>query len=384
MKKISVIFGTRPEAIKLAPLISALRKEKHFTCSVCVTAQHRRLLDQILETFNIIPDSDLNLMVKDQSLSDLTSSALRALDSYLKEEKPDLVLIQGDTTTVLSAAIAAFYNNIPIGHVEAGLRTGNRNSPWPEEMNRVLTAKLATLHFAPTETNRQNLIREGISSEYVYVTGNTVIDSLMHIIKQVRMNPPEIPGLKRELLSRSKKPPIVLITSHRRESFGRGLESICRAVVEIADRFRNVLFIYPVHLNPNVREPVDRILKAKGSDNIILIEPLPYPSFIFLMYQSMLILTDSGGIQEEAPSLGKTVFVMREITERPESIDCGLSRLVGNKYGGIVSEVTKYLSRHSSMPPSIAKSNPYGDGHASIRIVQVCKEFLGCLNKVGN
>lgn len=379
MKKISVIFGTRPEAIKLAPLISAIKKEKTLACSVCVTAQHRKLLDQILETFNLIPDKDLNLMVKDQSLSHLTSSALKALDLYLKEEKPDLVLIQGDTTTVFSAAVAAFYNNIPIGHIEAGLRTGNLNSPWPEEMNRVLTAKLATLHFAPTETNRQNLIREGISAEFIYVTGNTVVDSLMHIIRRVRKNPPKILGLERELLSGPNKPPIVLITSHRRESFGRGLESICRAVVHLGNRFRNILFIYPVHLNPNVREPVDRILKAKGSDNIILIEPLPYPSFVFLMYKSMLILTDSGGIQEEAPSLGKTVFVMREITERTESVERGFSRLVGNDYNGIVNEVTNYLIKHASMPPRIANPNPYGDGHASIRIVQVCKEFLGRL-----
>ena len=350
--KISVIFGTRPEAIKLAPVILAFRRDPRIDCQVCVTAQHREMLDQVLEVFGIRPDVDLNLMRPGQSLAALTARGLEALDDYLHDERPALVLVQGDTTTVLCAALAAFYRRVPIGHVEAGLRTGNLQAPWPEEANRVLASRLAALHFAPTDNARRNLLREGVPDRHILVTGNPVIDALFLALERIRKHPPLIPGLPGSLqpaeVNPQKSAPsngnalpsgLVLITGHRRESFGAGLESICKAIATLAMRFADFEFVYAVHLNPNVREPVFRILNvppttASGRDaqrrgNIHLIEPVPYLSFIALMARATIILTDSGGIQEEAPSLGKPILVMRETTERPEALTTGLVKLVG-------------------------------------------------------
>jgi UDP-N-acetylglucosamine 2-epimerase (non-hydrolysing) len=379
MKKVAVIFGTRPEAIKLAPVILALRTDKHFNCSVCVTAQHRELLDQVLGVFNIIPDIDLDLMKHNQTLSDLTARTIQAVDAYLKSELPDLVLVQGDTTTVLCATLAAFYNKIPVGHVEAGLRTGNLFSPWPEEANRVLTSHLATIHFAPTETNRFNLIKEGISEDRVFVTGNTIIDALLIVLAQVRSQPPDIPGLSPVEWRRWEGQPLVLITGHRRENFGPGFESICKAIAELARLYPDVQFVYPVHLNPNVRIPVERILKPLHG-NVHLIEPIPYKAFIALMDRASFILSDSGGIQEEAPSLGKPVLVMRETTERPEAVSAGCARLVGTDYDNIVREASTLIKDESARMAIARVKNPFGDGRATERILRVCRKYL-CLNE---
>jgi len=379
MKKVAVVFGTRPEAIKLAPVILALRADKQFNCSVCVTAQHRELLDQVLGVFNFIPDVDLNLMRHNQTLSDLTARAIQALDAYLKSELPDLVLVQGDTTTVLCATLAAFYNKIPVGHIEAGLRTGNLFSPWPEEANRVLTSHLATIHFAPTETNRFNLIKEGISEDRVFVTGNTIIDALFYVLAQVRSQPPDIPGLSPFDLKRWEGRPLVLITGHRRENFGPGFESICKAIAELARLYPEVQFVYPVHLNPNVRIPVERILKSLH-ENVHLIEPIPYKAFIALMDRATFILSDSGGIQEEAPSLGKPVLVMRETTERPEAVSAGCARLVGTEYDNIVREASTLIKDESARIAIASVINPFGDGRATERILRVCRKYL-CLNE---
>ena len=404
--KISVIFGTRPEAIKLAPVILALRKDPRIRCRVCVTAQHREMLDQVLEVFGIRPDVDLNLMQPAQSLAGLTARALEALDSYLATDTPDLVLVQGDTTTVLCAALAAFYRKVPVGHVEAGLRTGDMQAPWPEEANRVLTARLTTLHFCPTETAKDNLLREGVHPRHIQVTGNTVIDALFFALDRIRKAPPIIPGLPEHFQPRqsngterlaerktgSRK--VVLITGHRRENFGTGFESICRAIAELAGRFPEVDFVYPVHLNPNVREPVFRILNpqssaceepgSEGHRNIYLIEPVPYLSFVALMERASVILTDSGGIQEEAPSMNKPVLVMRDTTERPEALGTGLVKIVGANCHRIVSEATKLLkSPAKGLTDGKATDNspyfhssPYGDGKAAVRIVADCAEYL--------
>lgn len=393
--KISVIMGTRPEAIKLAPVVLALQKEPDMECRVCVTGQHRHMMDQVLQVFNIVPDVDLNLMQPDQTLAGLTGRAIEALDAYLAEDRPDLVLVQGDTTTTLCSALAAFYQRIPIGHVEAGLRTGNLYSPWPEEGNRVLTSHLATLHFAPTETARQNLLREGILDETIYVTGNTVIDALLIAQEKARAKRPVIRGLPRFLqpgnIDQTNAPPVVLITGHRRESFGRGFENICNAIAELAQKFQGVHFVYPVHLNPNVREPVIRILgnHAESKDpltriareksatstagNIHLIEPLPYLEFVSMMVRAFLILTDSGGVQEEAPSLGKPVLVMRETTERPEAVEAGTVRLVGTEQSRIAAEVSRLLVDRSAYEEMSRAHNPYGDGLSARRIIQRCK-----------
>jgi UDP-N-acetylglucosamine 2-epimerase (non-hydrolysing) len=376
MKKISIIFGTRPEAIKLAPLILALKQDSRFQCDVCVTAQHREMLDQILEAFDIVPDTDLDLMQPNQTLAGLSARTIEELDRYIKEKHPDLILIQGDTTTVFCAALAAFYNHIPVGHVEAGLRTRNLESPWPEEGNRILTSQLATLHFAPTETNRQNLLREGVLPDRIFVTGNTVIDALFLALEKVETNPPFIPGLPAEVLKDWDGVPLVLITGHRRESFGSGLESICQAIAELAQRFPKIQFIYPVHLNPNVLEPVWRILGAAETKNIHLINPLPYLPFIFLMNHATLILTDSGGIQEEAASLGKPVLVMRSMTERPEAIAAGTAKLVGTDYKKIVAEASGLLTDKTRYNSMVRAYNPYGDGQATGRIIRACQEFL--------
>ncbi len=405
--KVSIIFGTRPEAIKLAPIILKMRSDARFECRVCVTAQHREMLDQVLEVFGIRPDVDLDLMQPNQSLACLTARSLEALDSYLARETPDLVLVQGDTTTVLCAALAAFYRKIPLGHVEAGLRTGNLQAPWPEEANRALTSRLATLHFAPTENARKNLLQEGLPSRQIFVTGNTVIDALFLALEEIRKHAPLIPGLPEYVQpkltnphriaaaadSGARFPKLVLITGHRRESFGAGFESICRAIAQLAARFPDVHFVYPVHLNPQVREPVFRILNVttngatelnSGTQNIHLLEPLSYLSFVALFERASLILTDSGGIQEEAPSLGKPVLVMRDTTERPEALTTGLVKLVGTDRDRIVSEATRLLETRAetvgrsdeTVGFSGRRPNPYGDGKAAERIVAHCGEYL--------
>lgn len=371
MKKIAVVFGTRPEAIKLAPLIISLKSDPRFKCRICVTGQHREMLDQVLDIFGIEPDADLNLMQPDQTLSGLTARTVEAVDRWLAAEKPDLVLVQGDTTTVLGTALAAFYQRIPVGHVEAGLRTHNLYSPWPEEANRLLTSHLATLHFAPTELNKQNLLNEGIRAEGIHVTGNTVIDALFLALDKIRLNPPSIAGLPPEFMTQGNDRPLVLITGHRRENFGQGFESICQAIAELARRFPKTQFVYPVHLNPNVREPVYRILSPFVYKNVHLIDPLPYLPFVAMMNRATLILTDSGGIQEEAPSLGKPVLVMRDTTERPEAISAGTVKLVGTEYSRIIEETSILLTDRTEYDSMARAHNPYGDGKATQRIVHV-------------
>jgi len=377
--RVSVIFGTRPEAIKLAPVILELKKHKAIDCRVCVTAQHRQMLDQVLEVFGIVPDVDLQLMRPNQTLAGLTARAIAALDGYMGEVKPDIVLVQGDTTTVFVATLVSFYHQVPVGHVEAGLRTGNLYSPWPEEANRVLTSHVAALHFPPTEISRNNLVREGIDPKQIVVTGNTVIDALFHTLRRVKKSPPAIEGLDGGLMKGRRAPRIVLITGHRRENFGKGFESICRAIRELARRFSDVQFIYPVHLNPNVRAPVTKMLGKDGGrplPNVHLIEPLPYLPFVALMDRSTLILTDSGGIQEEAPSIGKPVLVLRDTSERPEAITVGTAKLVGTSREGIVRETAKLLTDEKAYAAMSRKSNPYGDGKAAKRIVaEIMKRY---------
>jgi UDP-N-acetylglucosamine 2-epimerase (non-hydrolysing) len=390
-RQVSIIIGTRPEAIKLAPVVLRFQAEDSVDCRVCVTGQHRQMLDPVLQLFGLQPDTDLDLMRPNQSLAALSARALARLDQYLEAEKPDLVLVQGDTTTAFCAGLAAFYQRIPFGHVEAGLRTGDLQAPWPEEANRVLTSRLATLHFAPTESARRNLLREGVSDSAVTVTGNTVIDALFIALAQVRAHPPRIAGLPDFLQpcqpGATRNPRMVLITGHRRENFGAGLENICSAIAELAQRFPDVQFVYPVHLNPNVREPVMRLLGANCATepaspsrscaaNIHLIDPLSYLSFVGLMDRATLILTDSGGVQEEAPSLGKPVLVMREITERPEAVAAGTVRLVGTDREEIVNGVSKLLADSAAYGVMARAHNPYGDGQAAGRIVKVCRSFL--------
>ncbi|MGI6495864.1 MAG: non-hydrolyzing UDP-N-acetylglucosamine 2-epimerase [Kiritimatiellia bacterium] len=370
MRRVSVIFGTRPEAIKLCPVILELKKHSNFDCKVCVTGQHREMLDQVLPVFGVVPDVDLGLMRANQSLGGLTVRAIEALDRYLAEAKPDVVLVQGDTTTVFCAALTAFYHKIPIGHVEAGLRTGNMASPWPEEANRVLTTRLARWHFAPTERNRQTLLREHVPDERIYVTGNTVIDALFLAIEKIREHSPRIAGLPGDSLRCLGESKMVLITGHRRENFGEGFENICHAIAELAHRFPDVQFVYPVHLNPNVREPVERILRGEILRNIHLIEPQSYLAFVALMSRAHLILTDSGGVQEEAPSLGKPVLVMRDTTERPEAVDAGVVKLVGTDRDTIVRNVEELLMNAEAYDRMSRGANPYGDGKAAQRIVQ--------------
>jgi UDP-N-acetylglucosamine 2-epimerase (non-hydrolysing) len=377
-KRIGVILGTRPEAIKLIPIILELKKRPEIEYQVCVTAQHREMLDQVLNVFDIQPDVDLDLMRQNQTLAELTARSITGIDQYLDQYRPDMILIQGDTTTVFSAALAAFYHNIPVGHVEAGLRTGNIMSPWPEEANRVLTSRIALLHFAPMETNRQNLLKEGVQNSDIYVTGNTVIDALLLALKKVRASPPKITGLLNDSLDSLGDERMVLITGHRRESFGGGFENICNAIAELMEAFPEIHFVYPMHLNPNVREPVCRILQKRRASNIHLIEPQSYLSFVALMNRAYLILTDSGGVQEEAPSLGKPVLVMRETTERPEAILAGSSLLVGtNNVQRIVSEVSHLLMNKQVYEQMSRVRNPFGDGKASRRIVDLCEAFLG-------
>lgn len=375
--KVSVIVGTRPEAIKLAPVVLGLEARADIDVELCLTAQHREMVDQVVADFSLRPAHDLDLMRPGQSLGAFAARALEGLDGYLDESRPDLVLIQGDTTTVFAAALAAFYHRIPVGHVEAGLRTWNLDSPWPEEANRVLTSRLTRLHFAPTERSRQNLLDEGIPDDHIHVTGNTVIDALLLAARKVEEHPPPVPAELEELIGgRDRHRKMVLITGHRRESFGAGFEAICRAIADLAERFPDVAFVYPVHPNPNVREPVNRILDRKLHPNVILWEPVPYLPFVALMQRSTLILTDSGGIQEEAPSLGKPVLVMRETTERPEAIEVGTAKLVGTDRAMIVETVAGLLEDRSKFDAMAQQHNPYGDGRSAERVVECCADFL--------
>jgi len=366
--KVSVIIGTRPEAIKLSPVVLALKKYSSIDCQVCVTAQHREMLDQVLRVFDIVPDTDLDLMQPNQTLTSFTILALEALDRYVEDEKPDLIIVQGDTTTVFVATLVAFYHNIPVAHVEAGLRTGDLKSPWPEEANRVLTSHLAELHFAPTETNKLNLLKEGIPAKKIGVTGNTVIDALCLALERVKREPAPILGLDNSLIE-SNDTQLILITAHRRENFGRRLESICRAILQLSEMFSEVHFVYPVHLNPKVRSVVMKVLDKKRP-NVHLIEPLSYLGFVKLMNRSTIVLTDSGGIQEEAPSLGKPVLVLRDTSERPEAIEAGTARLVGTAPERIIEEVRVLLTNEEVYKTMSIMKNPYGDGKAAERIVK--------------
>ncbi|HDG1689388.1 TPA: UDP-N-acetylglucosamine 2-epimerase (non-hydrolyzing) [Kluyvera georgiana] len=369
--KVLTVFGTRPEAIKMAPLVHALAKDPHFEAKVCVTAQHREMLDQVLHLFSIVPDYDLNIMSPGQGLTEITCRILQGLKPVLESFKPDVVLVHGDTTTTAAASLAAFYQRIPVGHVEAGLRTGDLYSPWPEEANRTLTGHLAMYHFAPTENSRQNLLRENLPDKRIFVTGNTVIDALFWVRDRVLNNTALRSDMTQRypFLNNGKK--TILVTGHRRESFGQGFEHICHALAKIAADNPDVQIVYPVHLNPNVSEPVNRILGH--IDSVILIEPQDYLPFVWLMNHAWLILTDSGGIQEEAPSLGKPVLVMRETTERPEAIDAGTVRLVGTDSQRIVDEVTRLLRDDEEYQRMSRAHNPYGDGRACERILAALK-----------
>ena len=369
--KVLTVFGTRPEAIKMAPLVHALAKDPDFEARVCVTAQHREMLDQVLNLFSIVPDYDLNIMRPGQGLTEITCGILQGLKPILEAFRPDVVLVHGDTTTTIAASLAAFYQRIPVGHVEAGLRTGDLSSPWPEEANRTLTGHLAMYHFAPTENSRQNLRRENVADERIFVTGNTVIDALFWVRDSVMNHPAQYEALaaRYPFLDAQKK--LVLVTGHRRESFGQGFEQICHALADIAARHDDVQIVYPVHLNPNVSEPVNRILGPV--ENVFLIEPQDYLPFMWLMNHAWLILTDSGGIQEEAPSLGKPVLVMRDTTERPEAVNAGTVKLVGTDRQRIVDEVTLLLNDNEAWQTMSRAHNPYGDGQACGRILHALK-----------
>jgi UDP-N-acetylglucosamine 2-epimerase (non-hydrolysing) len=362
------VFGTRPEAIKMAPLALALKADPRFDAKVCVTGQHRQMLDQVLELFELSPDFDLNIMKPGQDLTDVTSSILLGMREVLASAKPDVVLVHGDTATTFAASVAAYYQQIPVAHVEAGLRTGNIYSPWPEEGNRKLTGALATLHFAPTETSSANLLREGVNPSSIIVTGNTVIDALLQVVAKLDTDR-ELQAqfaLRFPFLKAGRK--LVLVTGHRRESFGGGFERICQALVDTAKRFPEVEIVYPVHLNPNVREPVNRLLA--GIDNVHLIEPLEYLPFVYLMNQAYVILTDSGGIQEEAPSLGKPVLVMRDTTERPEAVAAGTVKLVGTDVAAINTALATLITDDAAYRQMSFAHNPYGDGKACQRILE--------------
>ena len=368
MKKILTVFGTRPEAIKMAPLVHALAADNRFDAKVCVTAQHREMLDQVLELFEIKPDFDLNIMKAGQTLNDVTTSILVGLKPVLEDFKPDVVLVHGDTATTFAASLAAYYQQIKVGHVEAGLRTGNIYSPWPEEANRKLTSAITNYHFSPTAGSKDNLLNEGVSEDEITVTGNTVIDALFWVREKLNKDGSLSSQLlaKFDYLDPNKK--IILVTGHRRESFGGGFERICEALRQIATNNPDTQVLYPVHLNPNVQEPVNRLLK--GLDNVILIEPQQYLPFCYLMDRATIILTDSGGIQEEAPSLGKPVLVMRETTERPEAVDAGTVRLVGTDVELIVSQVDLLLTNPDEYQKMSKAHNPYGDGLACGRILE--------------
>lgn len=362
-----IVFGTRPEAIKMAPLVEGF-KHSGLDFRVCVTAQHRQMLDQVLELFEIFPDYDLDIMSGKQTLSTVTSTILEKIQPVLDEYKPDVIFVHGDTATTLATSLAAYYNQIDIAHVEAGLRTGNIYSPWPEEGNRKLTGALAKYHFAPTQSTKQNLLGENINPESIYVTGNTVIDALFLVSEKLDKDRVLSEQFKSQFAYLQGKR-TVLITGHRRENFGEGFESICQAISLLSEQHPDVQFVYPVHLNPNVREPVNRLLTGKG--NIHLIEPQDYLAFVYLMKQSYLILTDSGGIQEEAPSLGKPVLVMRDTTERPEAVEAGTVKLVGTSKEKIIEQVNLLLADESAYKAMSEAHNPYGDGTAVEQILNI-------------
>lgn len=373
-----LVFGTRPEAIKMAPLVKEFQKQPElFQTTVCVTGQHREMLDQVLAIFEINPEYDLNIMKQGQDLYDVTARVLTGMREVLQTEKPDIVLVHGDTTTSTAAALAAFYRQIPVGHVEAGLRTHAIYSPWPEEMNRQLTGRIATWHFAPTQLSQKNLLNEGIEEKAITITGNTVIDALYRVVKKIK----EEPKLNEELESILKMAgydthrldsnrQLVLITGHRRENFGEGFLHICEAIKTLAEKYPQVDFVYPMHLNPNVRQPIHEVFGSTSFSNLFFIEPLEYLSFVCLMEKSTIVLTDSGGIQEEAPGLGKPVLVMRDTTERPEALEAGTVKLVGTNYNKIVDEVSALLDNKSYYNRMSQAVNPYGDGKACERIVK--------------
>jgi len=370
-KKILLIFGTRPEAIKMSPLVKEFQKYSDtFDTKVCVTAQHREMLDQVLGFFEINPDYDLDLMKPGQNLYRLTASIIESLKPILEEFSPDYVFVHGDTTTTMSGSIASFYSGAKVCHVEAGLRTNNKNSPFPEEINRQITGRICDYHFAPTETSKKNLLKENISEDSILVTGNTVIDALLQSVKKVNENPSLlIQSLSKQIGNKE----VVLVTGHRRENHGMGFERICKALKRIAEEDTNRLIIYPVHLNPKVQEPVNRILT--GVNNVILIDPLAYQDFIWLMNRSKIIITDSGGVQEEAPSIGKPVLVMRDTTERPEAVEAGTVLLVGTNENLIVSKALDILKNEDNFIKMSKLHNPYGDGFASKRIVDFIKNI---------
>ena len=378
MKRILLVFGTRPEAIKMAPLVKEFQKyPEKFETIVCVTGQHREMLDQVLRIFDIQPDYDLNIMKQGQDLYDVTARVLTGMRDVLKETRPDIVLVHGDTTTSTAAALAAFYQQIPVGHIEAGLRTHNIYSPWPEEVNRQITGRIATYHFAPTSLSKDNLLQEGISGEQIIVTGNTVIDALYMVVEKIKNDGILSCELEKVLkasgydisrLSDGRK--LVLITGHRRENFGDGFISMCKAIKSLSEKYPEVDFVYPMHLNPNVRKPIHEVFGESQRANLFFIEPLEYLSFVYLMEKSAIVLTDSGGIQEEAPGLGKPVLVMRDTTERPEALEAGTVKLVGTDYDKIVNEVSGLLDSQEYYEKMSKAINPYGDGKACSRIVK--------------
>lgn len=371
MKKILLVFGTRPEAIKMAPLVKAFQKDtEHFETRVCVTAQHRQMLDQVLEVFGITPEYDLNIMAPNQDLYDITAKVLMGLREVLKDFRPDTVLVHGDTTTSMAASLAAFYMQIPVGHVEAGLRTYNMLSPWPEEMNRQVTDRICTYYFAPTEQSKKNLLQENIDEKKIFITGNTVIDALLMAVDIISSTPGMEEKIAKEFQEKGYtigNREYILVTGHRRENFGEGFLHICKAIKELAALHPDMDIVYPVHLNPNVQKPVYELLS--GVDNVYLISPLDYLPFIYAMQHSTLLLTDSGGVQEEAPSLGKPVLVMRDTTERPEAVEAGTVKLVGTDAEAIVSNVTALLQDKEMYKRMSETHNPYGDGQACERIM---------------
>ncbi len=378
MNKVMLVFGTRPEAIKMAPLVKKFEASEDFETIVCVTAQHREMLDQVLSLFEITPDYDLDIMKPGQDLYEVTSNILLGLKPILQESKPDIVLVHGDTATTMATSIAAFYSRIAVGHVEAGLRTNNIYSPWPEEGNRQVTGRLTTYHFAPTEESRANLLKENVDVENVIVTGNTVIDALLSVVSKIRgdgalkSNIENLIAKKGYKIDSNRR--MILVTGHRRENFGEGFLNICKALKSLANEYKDVDIVYPVHLNPNVQKPVREILA--NVDNIYLIEPLDYEPFVYLMDRSYFILTDSGGIQEEAPSLGKPVLVMRDTTERPEAVRAGTVKLVGTDQDLIIKESKKLLDSDEAYTQMARSHNPYGDGKACERIVEYLNDRL--------
>ena len=377
MKKILLVFGTRPEAIKMAPLIKKFKEYSDtFDVRVCITAQHRQMLDQVLKIFEITPDFDLDIMKDGQDLYDITSRVLVGLKEILVNYHPDVVLVHGDTTTTLAASLAAFYQKILVGHVEAGLRTNDIYSPWPEEINRQVTSRIAQYHFAPTSKAKANLLKENVTPDTIYVTGNTVIDALNMVVDRIKTDKRLSESLYLKLQQNGyevSEKKFILVTGHRRENFGQGFLNICNALKQIAKKNPGVDIVYPVHLNPNVRKPVNEILA--NSDNIFLIEPLEYEEFVYLMSHSYLILTDSGGIQEEAPSLGKPVLVMRDTTERPEAVEAGTVKMVGTNVETIVNETQNLIDNEKEYQKMAHSHNPYGDGKACLRIVEVLKDI---------